>query len=126
MYEAHSGGRIQLFVDHLGLPRFAHAGPNGEQVVGGAATIARPNAQTTVINQATQRAAIDWNGFSINVGEAVIFNQPSVSSVALGVPGYWAPLVLSRSEAFPYDEMRVVQNRSSLPRGSAHDRQDDV
>ncbi|HEX2824854.1 MAG TPA: filamentous hemagglutinin N-terminal domain-containing protein [Burkholderiales bacterium] len=63
--------------------RLAHAGPTGEQVVGGAATVQRPDANTTVINQSTQRAALNWNGFSIDVGQAVIFNQPNAASVAL-------------------------------------------
>src|SRR5690606_1591825 len=37
----------------------------------------------TVINQSTHRAALNWNGFSIGAGEAVIFRQPSVNAVAL-------------------------------------------
>src|SRR5436853_2814569 len=60
----------------------AEAAPTGGQVVGGAATIQQPNSQTTLINQTTARAALNWTSFGIGAGESVIFRQPSATSVA--------------------------------------------
>src|SRR5688572_23311989 len=61
----------------------AAAAPTGGQVVGGAATIEQPNAHTTLVNQTTPRAALNWTSFGIGAGESVIFKQPSASAVAL-------------------------------------------
>lgn len=58
------------------------AGPAGGQVVAGQATITQ-SATSTVINQASANTAINWQSFSIPVGETVQFVQPSTSSVAL-------------------------------------------
>ncbi|MDA8338747.1 MAG: filamentous hemagglutinin N-terminal domain-containing protein [Nitrospiraceae bacterium] len=64
-------------------PAISHALPDGGQVVGGSAAISTPNAATMLINQATDKAIINWNGFSINVNELVKFMQPSSSAIAL-------------------------------------------
>ncbi|MEQ1773578.1 MAG: filamentous hemagglutinin N-terminal domain-containing protein, partial [Burkholderiales bacterium] len=58
------------------------AGPAGEQVVAGQATVSRAGANT-LINQTTDRAAINWQSFNIGVNESVRFAQPSSSSIAL-------------------------------------------
>jgi filamentous hemagglutinin family protein len=57
--------------------------PAGGQVVGGSASISQANGQTLNVNQSSNRAIINWKGFSINVNELVKFNQPSSSSVIL-------------------------------------------
>ncbi|MEX2352602.1 MAG: filamentous hemagglutinin N-terminal domain-containing protein, partial [Gammaproteobacteria bacterium] len=59
------------------------AGPEGGQVVGGNASIARPDSATTVINQQSHNVAIDWTRFNINHNELVQFHQPSSSAAAL-------------------------------------------
>jgi filamentous hemagglutinin family protein len=56
---------------------------DGEQVKLGNARIDRPDAQTVLINQFTDKAVLHWNSFSIDAGHLVRFNQPSSSSVAL-------------------------------------------
>jgi filamentous hemagglutinin family protein len=61
----------------------AYANPAGGEVVGGAATITQPNASTVNINQTTDRAAINWQSFSIDKGQTTQFVQPTASSVAL-------------------------------------------
>jgi filamentous hemagglutinin family protein len=61
----------------------AYANPTGGQVVGGAATISEPNASTVNVNQTTDRAAINWQSFSIDKGQTTQFVQPNSSSVAL-------------------------------------------
>ncbi len=60
----------------------ANALPTGGQVVGGQAAISQSGTVMT-IQQGSQRAAIDWQGFNIGSGATVNFQQPSASSVAL-------------------------------------------
>ncbi len=60
----------------------AFAGPTGGVVAPDQAKINQSGSQT-VINQFANRAAIDWQSFSIAKGESVIFNQPSSAAVAL-------------------------------------------
>ncbi len=67
----------------------AFALPTGGVVVGGQATIARPNPTTQVVTQGSNKAIIDWTSFSIASGERVRFDQPSSSAVILNrVTGY--------------------------------------
>ncbi len=58
------------------------AGPAGGQVAAGSATITQSGAVTT-INQASQRAVINWNSFSVGANEAVRFNQPNSAAATL-------------------------------------------
>lgn len=58
------------------------ANPEGGTIVAGSASIAQAPGQTT-INQSTDKAIIDWRGFSIDKGETTSFNQPSSSSMTL-------------------------------------------
>jgi filamentous hemagglutinin family protein len=60
----------------------AAAAPQGGNVVSGSATISQ-SGSTTNINQSTNRAIINWQGFSVLAGETVNFNQPNASSVTL-------------------------------------------
>lgn len=53
----------------------AHANPTGGQVAAGVASIVRQGARMD-INQASQRAVLNWQSFSIDRGEHVNFNQP--------------------------------------------------
>jgi filamentous hemagglutinin family protein len=62
--------------------RTAWAAPSGGQVAPDIAKIDQSGPQT-VINQFANRAAIDWQSFSIGRSESVIFKQPSSASVAL-------------------------------------------
>ncbi|MCI0749436.1 MAG: filamentous hemagglutinin N-terminal domain-containing protein [Nevskiales bacterium] len=64
-------------------PGLALANPTGADVVSGDVSFATPDANTLLINQSTASAAINWQTFSIEAAEYVIFNQPSVSAVAL-------------------------------------------
>ncbi len=58
------------------------AGPTGGSVVAGQASI-QQSGSTTNINQSTNSAIINWQGFSIGRQETVNFNQPSAMSVTL-------------------------------------------
>ena len=65
------------------LSTHGHANPVGAQIVGGEATISSPDAQTTRIDQHTDRAIIDWERFDIAPDESTQFVQPSSNSIAL-------------------------------------------
>ena len=56
--------------------------PSGGEVTSGSAQITTSGSSMT-INQATHKAVINWQDFSIGQGNSVTFNQPSSSSVAL-------------------------------------------
>ncbi|MFZ2540654.1 MAG: autotransporter-associated beta strand repeat-containing protein, partial [Gallionella sp.] len=64
------------------LMPLAQAEPTGGQISAGAGAIAQAGA-TTTITQNTQNLAINWQSFSIGSNEAVRFNQPNASSIAL-------------------------------------------
>lgn len=56
--------------------------PTGGQVVAGNASITQSGSRMD-INQATQRAVLDWNTFNIGSQAQVNFNQPNASAVTL-------------------------------------------
>jgi len=58
------------------------AAPTGGSVTSGTASIDQSGAVTN-INQSSNRATINWQGFSVGQGETVNFNQPSASSITL-------------------------------------------
>ena len=66
----------------LALQSPALAAPTGGTVVQGSAGISQ-SGNTTNINQSSNKAIINWQGFSIAPKETVNFNQPSSSSVTL-------------------------------------------
>ncbi len=57
--------------------------PTGEQLVSGQATVSNPNAGQMQINQSSQNAIINWQGFSINPNEAVNIQQPNAQAALL-------------------------------------------
>lgn len=92
--EVFAGARLKPLAAHIRRALFpglvlglqvgsAVAGPQGGQVVGGAGSIARPNAATTVINQNSHNLAIDWQKFNVGTHELVQFNQPGRNAQAL-------------------------------------------
>ncbi|MFZ5522719.1 MAG: filamentous hemagglutinin N-terminal domain-containing protein, partial [Pseudomonadota bacterium] len=60
----------------------AQAEPTGGQISTGAGAITQVGT-TTTITQNTQNLAINWQNFSIGSNEAVRFNQPNATSIAL-------------------------------------------
>ncbi|HEY1771562.1 MAG TPA: filamentous hemagglutinin N-terminal domain-containing protein, partial [Gammaproteobacteria bacterium] len=65
------------------VPAVVFANPTGGQVVAGSASIGSAGANGVVVNQNSQRAAINWQQFSIGSNEYVQFVQPNSSSVVL-------------------------------------------
>lgn len=59
------------------------ADPTNPNVVGGDATVSAPAPGTTLVDQATPRAIIEWDTFDVGVSESVIFSQPSGDAIAL-------------------------------------------
>ncbi len=67
----------------LPLTAFAADLPTGGQVVAGQGQIGTPSANQMVIDQASNKLAIDWQSFDIAAGNKVTFNQPGSDSIAL-------------------------------------------
>ena len=67
------------------LPALAMAQtlPTGGQVVAGNANISQPNAGSMVINQSSDKAIINWQGFSIGANGYVQFVMPGSGSISL-------------------------------------------
>ncbi|MBS0248679.1 MAG: filamentous hemagglutinin N-terminal domain-containing protein, partial [Proteobacteria bacterium] len=57
--------------------------PTGGSVAAGNATITSPNGSTLNVNQTSNRAIVNWRGFSVGSGATVNFNQPGASSATL-------------------------------------------
>lgn len=57
--------------------------PTGGQVVSGSGAISQPNAQQMVIDQSSNKLAINWQSFDIGAGKRVTFNQPGSDAIAL-------------------------------------------
>jgi filamentous hemagglutinin family protein len=77
----------------------AHAAPEGGAVRAGSAQIVEQGT-TTLIQQSSPRAVIDWRGFSIQSNELVQFAQPSAASATLNrVTGSQVSLILGRMDA---------------------------
>ena len=66
----------------LALPALVWAGPQDGQVAAGSANISSSGTRTDIV-QSSERAVINWGGFSIGEGEVVQFLQPSARSVTL-------------------------------------------
>lgn len=81
MYPARLSGASLLAALLLASP--AHANPQGGTVTAGSASIQSATPQRLDIVQKSDKAIINWKGFSIDKGEQTNFNQPSKSSVTL-------------------------------------------
>ncbi len=57
--------------------------PTGEQLVAGQATVNTPSAGQMQIDQTSQQAIINWQGFSIALNEAVNIQQPNAQAALL-------------------------------------------
>ncbi|MBS1207799.1 MAG: filamentous hemagglutinin-like protein [Proteobacteria bacterium] len=72
----------RLIMAALLTPALSLAAPTGGTVTSGNASISQTGT-VTQINQSTQKASINWQGFSIGSNETVNFNQPGSSAVTL-------------------------------------------
>lgn len=74
---------LTIFLTFFPITQTVFANPQGGQVVGGSATISTPTPNTTQINQATDKAIINWQSYNVGHNEQVIYQQPNASSIAL-------------------------------------------
>jgi len=74
---------VTALVSALAWPLPAAAQVTGGSVVFGGATIALPNASTTLIKQSTNAAIINWQSFSLASGASVVFDQPNAAAIVL-------------------------------------------
>jgi filamentous hemagglutinin family protein len=56
---------------------------DGAVVTAGEAAISRPDSSTTLIQQTSDKAVLEWREFNVAAGERVLFVQPAASSIAL-------------------------------------------
>ena len=74
---------VLVVVAHIAAAQPAtNAQPQGGRVVAGTASIGQ-TATLTQVNQASQRAAVDWNSFDVGSKQQVQFQQPSPSAMTL-------------------------------------------
>ncbi len=78
----------KLFIGFLiyligGFPTLVYALPQGGEVVSGTVGINSPNANNMAINQGSNQAIVNWQGFDIGKQESVTINQPNSNSVIL-------------------------------------------
>ncbi|PTY38086.1 hypothetical protein BGP77_16680 [Saccharospirillum sp. MSK14-1] len=59
------------------------AGPTGGDVVAGDGSVSRPDANTTNVQQNSDKLVVEWGSFDVNVGESVNFYQPSSTALVL-------------------------------------------
>jgi filamentous hemagglutinin family protein len=93
---------LSLFFSTIqwGFISAAYANPNGGTVVGGSATISGQGTSHVIVNQGSNRAAINWNNFSVGNGERTQFIQPDKNSVAFNrVTGGNASQILGSIDA---------------------------
>jgi len=80
-------------------PGWAHALPNGGDIVSGTGSIEQ-SSQDMVIQQDSQRLITNWQGFSIGSAESVTFKQPDSSAIALNrVIGVDPSIILGKLSA---------------------------
>ena len=65
------------------IPTVLLANPAGPTVVGGDATVSGLGTSHVTINQASQRAILNWQSFNIAPNEVTQFVQPNASAIAL-------------------------------------------
>jgi filamentous hemagglutinin family protein len=67
----------------LSPPAYAANAADASIATGNGSAVVTTAGTTTTINQASQRVVIDWTRLSTAVNEALVFNQPNASAIAL-------------------------------------------
>ncbi|MPS35171.1 MAG: filamentous hemagglutinin N-terminal domain-containing protein [Stenotrophomonas sp.] len=74
--------------------------PTGGNIVSGSGQIGAPGGNQLVINQASDKLAINWQSFNIGAGQKVTFNQPGANAIALNrVLGVDGSLIMGQLDA---------------------------
>ena len=72
---------LLLSVGSFGV--MAQSLPGGGSIASGSGQIGAPGGNQLIINQASDKLAINWQSFNIGAGQKVTFNQPGANSIAL-------------------------------------------
>ena len=72
-----------VLISIVSVSSSVYANPVGGNVTHGQVTFSNPDNQTLIINQASDKAIINWQDFSILENETTQFVQPDASSMAL-------------------------------------------
>jgi len=83
-YEACQVIGYSVLLSHLTFIPYVHAGPVGGEVIGGTGSISQ-SGLTTVIDQVSNRMAINWDSYDIAVDESVQYNQINPSDISLNL-----------------------------------------
>lgn len=77
-----------VFIFTLSLTCLAYSNPVLHNVASGNVNISQ-STNTTIVNQASEQAIINWNSFNIAAGQKTQFIQPNASAIALNriIPG---------------------------------------
>ena len=75
--------KLLVFIAATLLINGTYANPVGGVVAAGSATITTPDANTVQVNQATDKAIVNWQSFNIASQETTRFVQPNANSIAL-------------------------------------------
>jgi filamentous hemagglutinin family protein len=98
------------------LASVASANPNGATVAQGSANVTGQGTSNVTVYQATPKAVINWDSFSIGAGEATTFVQPNASAVTLNrVVGADPSAILGNLSA---NGTVVLVNRNGIVFGS--------
>ncbi|WP_298837210.1 MBG domain-containing protein [uncultured Roseobacter sp.] len=95
----------------LSTAQVAAQSPQGGVVASGAATISKTASQS-VIQQSTQRAVIDWQGFDVGRDHTVVFDQPGRSSATLNRVQSVSPSLIEGTITAPGTV--VIQNTAGV------------
>ena len=66
------------------IPQAVYAGPVGETVVQGGASVGRPTSTNTVITSTTANNVITWRDYSVNAGESVNYDTKNYLNLVTG------------------------------------------
>ena len=66
------------------IPQAVYAGPVGETVVQGGASVGRPTSTNTVITSTTANNVITWRDYSVNAGESVNYDAKNYLNLVTG------------------------------------------
>jgi filamentous hemagglutinin family protein len=108
---------VFVIISSLFVSNLAIALPSGGSVAAGSATISQTNTQTT-INQSSQNAVINWNGFDTSSNQSVVFNQPNSTSNTLnrinsGLPTNFAGSLTANGNVFIVNSSGIVFAKGS-------------
>ncbi len=108
---------VAMLATPAGAQITANTRPTGGQVAAGQATIGG-NASTTLINQGSQNAVINWQTYNIGSGQTVQYAQPNTAAITLNNvvtanPSQIAGKILANGQVIIVNQSGVVFSKGS-------------